>query len=505
MTRLRQMFGGKTVKLQEITGIQEIIERLMQEKDSFYDKEELRATLDDVVIKIKNKISGDNYIYRGEPQRYKHVSSNLYRQRYHKDNLDLFKHTIKEIDLPFIEDTLVDIAQRHYKADKNKTLIREKVLDDIQHWGGETNRIDFTKRLEVALFFACFGNYDKDGRIILKKKKSVRKKLRTPKSPVKRVKAQQSVFVIEPSGIVESDDEIVIPSRFKHIILKCLNRLSPPISIYTMYGDIFGFVKFCKKYRNVYFKYISAFSLARAGVLERDFVGQDKIKASIGIYKMLIEEMPFISDLYSKCGVAHASLQETDHAIDYFKKALAWKPDDYESWKCLGMAYLDKIYPDRIKFANEALACFNKIPEEHGTRDFGYYLHRGKAHIDLKNYKLAAEDLDKTLQIIQQEKNKKIESNAPILKKSECSALYFLGQTLLCLDKNTPIWKLEETESIKKTLTLNKFNQALKFLTKAKSFNSNIYNNIKGPCISREEFKKMGIQLPDEIAKLLLY
>ena len=45
--------------------IREIIERLLKEKDSFYDKNELEAILDDVISKIEKIPDYDTYIYRG--------------------------------------------------------------------------------------------------------------------------------------------------------------------------------------------------------------------------------------------------------------------------------------------------------------------------------------------------------------------------------------------------------------------------------------------------------
>ena len=40
-------------------------------------------------------------------------------------------------------------------------------LAAVQHLGGATNFVDFSEDLNVALFFACYKNPDKDGRIIV--------------------------------------------------------------------------------------------------------------------------------------------------------------------------------------------------------------------------------------------------------------------------------------------------------------------------------------------------
>ena len=505
----------KIAEVQKITGIREIIERLLKEKKSFYDKSELRAVLKNVIIEIEDKIDDGGYIYRGEPKCYDIVSSNLCRQRYSEDNIRYFESVAKEVDLAFVEDTLIELAQRHHRTGNSKVLNREETLDEVQHWGAETNRIDFTKRLEVALFFACFGNYDKDGRIVLKKKKSVRKKLQRPKRPRMRVKAQESVFIVEPSGIVEPDDEILIPSKFKCIILKCLNRLSPPVNVYAMYGDIFGFVKFSKEYRKVYFRFVGAFSLIRDVVLS-DSRDENKLRKAIKHYKELIQEMPFISDLYRGCGIAYSNLREIDHAINCFEKALSWRPDDYKSLMCLGtanlnMAGLSTNISDRKKFASRSLDIFNKVIEENKillvVSLVGCYINRGKAHIHLVNYELAIQDFDKAIHIIQSKPNNEETSDTPIIEQAECEACYFLGEALLCWDGKKLLHRLDErpkTEFIHKITILNKFETAKKVLTDAKNFDSSVYRKIVGPVTGKQGFKKKGIKLPDDIVDLLL-
>ena len=509
------MSSKEPVDVQEITGIREIIERLLKEKDSYYDKAELRAVLKNVISKIEDKIAEGGYIYRGEPECYKVVSSTLYRQRYHKDNIKHFKYAPKEVDLAFLEDSLVELAQRHHRTSKSKSLTHTEVLDEIQHWGGETNCIDFSKRLEVALFFACFGSYDKDGRVILKKKKSVVTKLRQPKGPETRVTAQKSVFIVEPSGVIEPDDEIVIPSKYKFIILKCLNRLSPPINVYAIYGDIFGFVRFSKEHRDVYFRFVGAFSQTSEAVLS-DSSDKNKFRKSIEEYKELAKKMPFISDIHRGCGIAHGFLKETDDEINCFREALSWQPDDYESMSFLGMAYLDKMgissdISERKSFANKSLSIFNKvIPKKKNEPDLslvGCYTHRGKVHINLGNYQLAIHDFYDAIHIIQSNSNTEETSDTPIIRRAKCEACYFFAEALLCWDSNEPLGRLKEkskTELIQKITPLNKFETAKKLLTDAKNFEPSIYKKIVGPIIGRQGFEKRGIELPDDIADLLL-
>ena len=486
----------------EINTIQESIKGLLKEKDSYYNKDELQTVLDYVVNNIEAKISNGNYIYRGEPECYDSVSSNLYRQRYHKDNIHLFKDVPEEVDLSFIEDTLVALAKRYHTADNNNPLPRAEILDIIQHFGGETNLIDFTGRLEVALFFACFGSYNKDGRILLKK--STTKNVRHPQEPETRIKAQHSVFITEPKGIIEPDDTIVIPRQFKLVILKALNRLTPSVSVYTMYGDIWGHIKFNKKNRRVYFRFISAYSQARKWALSKS-VDKAILEKSIDKYRKMSKKMPFIPEIYDGRGKVHELLEEVDCSIKFFKEALSWAPCNYGFLYSLGRAYLNKtgvVTPtsDR-KYIYKSLDIFNKIINNKTDETDPYmladcYLHRGKVHINLNKFKLAILDFDQVIFIMRSYNNKGT-SDEFIYKLTECAACYHLGEALLCLDDKETIWSRNTLK------ILDRFKAAEKALNTARGFGPDVYKEIKGAIIGRQGFKEADIEVPDDIAKLL--
>ena len=44
-----------------------------------------------------------------------------------------------------------------------------EILSELQHFGGKTNLIDFTAEYLIALFFACDGAMEEDGRVIVLK------------------------------------------------------------------------------------------------------------------------------------------------------------------------------------------------------------------------------------------------------------------------------------------------------------------------------------------------
>ena len=140
-------------------------------------------------------------------------------------------------------------------------------LAKLQHWGGETNLIDFTTDYYVALFFACEPPHDGDGRIIILDRVSAPGETWRPTEPRHRVEAQKSVFIRPPDGFIHPNPEkvICIPRALKLPILKHLARQSPSITTETMYNDLHGFIKMQKRYRNVFAKFYIAVSYEKQG------------------------------------------------------------------------------------------------------------------------------------------------------------------------------------------------------------------------------------------------
>ena len=99
------------------------------------------------------------------------------------------------------------------------------ILTELQHYGGKTNLIDFTADYLIALFFACDGDYSKDGRVVLLDRSGdMEEHIYGPRHPVSRVLAQKSVFVRPPDGFVEPDDTVIIPHNLKPLMLDYLQK-----------------------------------------------------------------------------------------------------------------------------------------------------------------------------------------------------------------------------------------------------------------------------------------
>ena len=71
----------------------------------------------------------------------------------------------------------------------------------------------------VALFFACDGHHDKDGRVILQKADEIQGMIKYPRNPRHRVAGQKSVFVRHPKGFIEphKDNIVIIPASLKKL------------------------------------------------------------------------------------------------------------------------------------------------------------------------------------------------------------------------------------------------------------------------------------------------
>ena len=108
----------------------------------------------EVINNLDEKSAGGGYIYRGEPECYDKISSRLYRKY----------REIKD------ENFNLEVGQRKIlqEAKKYTTQTDEpEILAELQHYGGNTNLIDFTTDYLIALFFACDGSIAEDGRVIL--------------------------------------------------------------------------------------------------------------------------------------------------------------------------------------------------------------------------------------------------------------------------------------------------------------------------------------------------
>ena len=318
--------------------------------------------------------SGGYYLYRGEPAGFDTISSRLYRayQNHPDFNPDL------------IETSIWTIATQY--TDVNN---QEEVLSLIQHYGGDTNYIDFTMDYLIALFFACDGHVEEDGRVILLRRQKFR--TLTPKVPSNRVTAQKSVFVRPPTGKIDIDNEKVsiinVPRDLKKNILEYL-RKHHGIYSETVYNDLHGFIKVQALHNTALKEFYRGLSCFH----------NQKYQASIGHYNESIKHDPVHAGSWNNRGLAYIRTGEINIAISDLHKAIELESTHVGAFTNLGFCYLKNGNLDKaIAYMEKAL----ELDPTHGESLFYralYWLHKGiwkQAKSDLDEAKKLGADVGK--------------------------------------------------------------------------------------------------------------
>ena len=199
--------------------------------------------LDTVLYKlgeITREASTESFVFRGEPKCYPEISSSLFRE--YKSMLKPFG--IDGFDIRHVQDEILADAARYIDD-----LTPQDILSQLQHYGHPTNLIDFTTDYHIALFFACASESKADGRVVFLNVET--NSVIRMRSPANRIRAQKSVFVNPPSGVVNPDRVILIPFELKLPILNHL-RTYHDISAQTIFDDIHGFIKNSNIHRSAY-------------------------------------------------------------------------------------------------------------------------------------------------------------------------------------------------------------------------------------------------------------
>lgn len=189
----------------------------------------------EIIGRIAETTSDGDYIYRGEPQHYAKVSSSLWRECRKEIGME-------EFDIEVIQERMLEAAK-----DYTHETDPFEILTELQHYGGHTNLIDFTTDNHIALFFACDGSPDTDGRIILLERteeKNRNYQIEKPRNPQNRIIAQKSIFVQPSRGFIEPEHFVVIdiPELLKEPMLNHLQK-QHDISTKTIYNDLHGFIR----------------------------------------------------------------------------------------------------------------------------------------------------------------------------------------------------------------------------------------------------------------------
>ena len=266
-----------------------------------------------------------------------------------------------------------------------------EVMSHIQHYGGKTNLVDFTKNPFKALFFASDGYYSEDGRIaILKNESTEIQQIHQPNEPKERTDPQESILVIPKDGIVQEWEDIIIPAKHKHQLRNYLME-EKDISLLTMYSGPHGFIK----YRERHWK---AIELSKKGAAE---IEENQLTQAEESLQDAINQEPFLATPYYLMGVIKSLQEEYSNAIEYLTKGLEEAEPGEHPGLIIAIGDCEAnagSYESAIEAYTQALEYPMPV---NGTRNGQAYCYfaRGMAYCILRNYSDATSDLREAVKL----------------------------------------------------------------------------------------------------------
>lgn len=329
----------KNLMLEKHEELKKHWEGVTQTLDNIY-----KNQVEDIIKSIEDiRTSGEYDVYRGENRNYERVSSSMFRMtrpltqlierfpqlvseihtltlscskdgsqeefaiRVHSMNSSEFEkygilplpvHRKQLLENP---DLLMESAEKEFNLEFQSRANRiydksgeSDIQSEIQHHLGKTRRVDMSKCPYTALFFACYGSGNHDGRIMFFNRDELKShgELTYPEYiDNTRFKNQKSVLFIPNDGYIKPSDEnmIIIPKHLKIPILLWLKK-NKNISNRTIYNDTLGLIenqKTLEKYYDVY---------SRSVCLEPD-QSLDDYQETIEKLSEAIDIVPLIIDI----------------------------------------------------------------------------------------------------------------------------------------------------------------------------------------------------------------
>ena len=320
-----------------------------------------------MISRLVRTVLERDHIYRGEPECYQRVASSLYR---HYIEIESDGFDIERVQREIVE------AARQFTTETDE----EVILAQLQHYGWYgTNLIDFTTDLNIALFFACDGHHDEDGRIVLLAMPNPN--IDYPNTPSNRVIAQKSVFVRPPKGFVEPDGVFIIPKHLKQSILSYLDRCHG-ISAKTLYNDLHGFNRYYQTHQSAYGQF-------HLGITKRN---QNDQVGAIRHFTECIRLNPNEIRAYRNRALLYLDVGEHDLAMADYAKAIESNPQDPTDYFLRGFAHM------HMREYRRAIDDFDVAIGLEPTCTFAY-VERGKAMGKVGEFFAAIRDFDKALEL----------------------------------------------------------------------------------------------------------
>ena len=350
----------------------------------------------DILGELRTKSRGGGYIYRGENKCHPSVSSSLYRDFNIKDD---------NFDIELVEKEMLNDAKKHVgELALNESARGTEVpidtedlerLTELQHYGGKTNFIDFTTDYLIALFFACDGEPEKHGRVILQKSEEIESRVHQPQKPRHRVVAQKSIFVRPPHGFFYPDKEKEVVRIEKHLKQEMLSYLRNyhGISTQTIYNDLHGFIKHQDRHGDAYtYFYRGMARQNRADKATSPDNKQDEYRSAIDHYTKAMELNPEYAEAYYSRGSTYLKINEIPEAIQDFSKTIELNPEYAEAYYSRGKAY------DTKGEIPEAIQDYNKTIELNPEYTEAYYS-RGSTYLKINEIPEAIQDYNKAIEL----------------------------------------------------------------------------------------------------------
>ena len=366
---------------------------------------EIKQLIDNLI----SKCSDGKYVFRGVKKNYKWqnlLSSSLFR-KHEKGQVWNKYFSPKQA-----EKEIVEKARRLFPSNTSNV----EILTDLRHYGGKINFIDFTYDLYVALFFACNGEFEEDGQLVMLNTDHLNtlKELDYEKNkdeitliePIQtsasrnRVIAQKSIFIYSSLGHIPKDQYIVekIEYGYKKGILRYLKKFHN-ISSDTIYNDLIGFINNEENYLSAQVEFYKGLALMKeAEVQTNTQKKKEKYEKAITAYNKSIKLKPDNAAPYNNRGNTKCKLGELGQpnkykeAIPDYNKAIQLNSNFAEAYNDRGKA---KFHLGQHK---EAISDCDKAIE----LDPNYanaYIGRGTVKSIAGQYKGAIADLEKAIQL----------------------------------------------------------------------------------------------------------
>lgn len=379
-------------------------------------------TTDELFQQIRETIASEDgqFIFRGEDENHDFICSSLAR------------NYIDEIQTEHFN--FEGIQEKELEKIKSYTDLEDEddILAEVRHYGGKVVLIDFTYDYNVALFFACDSEPEKDGRIILINTSKIPADIKVinPKKRLStRIIVQKSVFLhpLKRNHIYQDDGEdfitvILVPKKLKSEIKIRLDT-HHRIRTETIYSDIFGYIQNQGVHQDAETLFYKGLVLGERG----DYDG------AIAAYGKSIEKNPNIAVTYTNRGNAYYKKSDYDKAIADHDRAIELNSNYAQAYVNRGVTYVEKddydkaiadydkaieinpnhaeaytnrgiVYAKKDDYDN-AIADFNKAIELNQNLATAYY-NRGIAKEILGDRKEAMSDFQKCLDLAKQQGNK---------------------------------------------------------------------------------------------------